>query len=63
MNDGITAAEFERYQQWREMMLSSFEFGLSAQRVLLKAGMMEPKDKLFFTRDERREIKRLTERG
>ena len=51
-----TKADIKHYEQWRAMWLSHYEFGLSAQRVLLAAGVIEESERLFLTRAERRRL-------
>lgn len=46
----------EMYKQFYAMMRSSYEFGLSAQRVLIRAGVLRPEHRLFLTREERRRL-------
>lgn len=54
--DGMDEKERESYKHWYQMYRSAYEIGLSAQRVLLKHGVMLPRERLFLTRDERRQL-------
>jgi hypothetical protein len=56
MTPELTEEQTNHYDQWRAMWLSHYEFGLSAQRVLLAAGVIQESEKLFLTRAERRAL-------
>jgi hypothetical protein len=52
----MNGKDAEHYKQWYAMMRSSYEFGLSAQKVLINAGVLKPSERLFLTRQERRQL-------